>query len=41
MRKAVEGDPTSLYGAIYIKPKHQVLPNTTRAFWKTITKVDV
>ena len=23
------------------EPKHQVLPNTTRAFWKTITKVDV
>jgi SPFH domain/Band 7 family protein len=23
------------------EPKHLVLPNTTRAFWKTITKVDV
>jgi hypothetical protein len=23
------------------EPRHQVLPNTTRAFWKTITKVDV
>jgi SPFH domain / Band 7 family len=23
------------------EPKHVVLPNTTRAFWKTITKVDV
>ena len=22
------------------EPKHLVLPNTTRAFWKTITKVD-
>ncbi len=25
LRKAVESDPTSLYGAIYVKPKHQVL----------------
>ena len=23
------------------EPKHLILPNTTRAFWKTITKVDV
>ena len=23
------------------EPKHLMLPNTTRAFWKTITKVDV
>jgi regulator of protease activity HflC (stomatin/prohibitin superfamily) len=23
------------------EPKHLVLPNTTRAFWKTITKIDV
>src|SRR5262249_60769111 len=23
------------------EPKHLVLPNTTRAFWKTITRVDV
>jgi len=23
------------------EPKHQVLPNTTRAFWKTVTRVDV
>ena len=23
------------------EPKHLVLPNTTRAFWKTLTKVDV
>ena len=23
------------------EPKHQVLPNTTRAFWKTVTRVEV
>jgi hypothetical protein len=23
------------------EPKHLILPNTTRAFWKTLTKVDV
>jgi hypothetical protein len=25
LRKSVETDPTSIYGAIYVKPKHQVL----------------
>jgi regulator of protease activity HflC (stomatin/prohibitin superfamily) len=38
----VQAGPTELaIVSLDGEPKHQVLPNTTRAFWKTVTRVEV
>ena len=38
----VQADPTEVAIVSFDgEPKHLVLPNTTRAFWKTLTRVDV
>jgi regulator of protease activity HflC (stomatin/prohibitin superfamily) len=38
----VQTDPTEVaIVSLDGEPKHQVLPNTTRAFWKTVTRVGV